>query len=246
MKKLVLLFSLGIFFSFASLSFAQSIQVHDKSGNDVSGTVINIWGDSAYAVQMALPLDVKNISGTTINVKAKKIENSMLPGSSSTICFNGQCYISTVFVSPTAASIAAGANDTTFAGDYRPKGNLGTSIITYVFFKTDDVNDSAWVEAHFNSTPAGLEHYSNAIFEISNPYPNPASSKTTFNYSFPENSKPTFTLSDIAGNKIQDIAIYNTIGVLDIPVSSLSEGIYFYSFYLDGTRLMTKKLIVQK
>lgn len=246
MKKRIFFFSIGVFSLLASLSMAQSLQVLDLDGNDVSSSVINVWGDSAYATLMEAPFDVKNISIGTVDVKAKKIENSMQPGSSNTFCFNGYCYLSSVYVSPTAATIAAGAKDTTFSGDYRPKGNLGQSIIIYVFFRTDDINDSAFVIVLFNATPAGIDLYSSESFEISNPYPNPASSHTSFNYSFPENSSASFTLSDITGNIIKEIPIYNTQGILEVSSSDISEGMYFYSFYLNGKMLMTKKLIIQK
>lgn len=246
MKKYILLFSIGIFSLLDSLSMAQSLQVLDLDGNDVSGYVINVWGDSSYATQMEAPFDVKNISAGIVNVKAKKIENSMQPGSSSTFCWNGYCYLSTVYVSTTAATIASGAKDTTFSGDYKPKGNLGQSIITYVFFRTDNTDDSAFVIVQFNATPVGFELYSSESFEISNPYPNPASSHTSFNYSFPENSSASFALSDITGNKIKEIPLNTTQGVLEVSTNDISEGMYFYSFYLNGKMIMTKKLIVQR
>ncbi|MFH0867539.1 MAG: T9SS type A sorting domain-containing protein [Bacteroidota bacterium] len=246
MKKIIFLFSMGVFSLLASLSMAQSLQVHDLEGNNVSGSVINVWGDSAYVTLMEAPFDVKNISAGTVYVKVKKTEISLQPGSSNTFCFNGYCYLSTVYVSPTAATIAAGAKDTTFSGDYRPKGTLGASIIMYVFFRTDDPNDSAFVIVQFNATPAGLELHSSESLEISNPYPNPASSHTSFNYSFPENSSASFTLSDITGNIIKEIPVYNTQGVLEVSTNDVSEGMYFYSFYIDGKMLMTKKLIIQR
>ncbi len=241
--KLKFLFSIKILFFTLSVSMSQSIQVLDIGGNDVSSSEVNVWGDSSYYTQISLPLDIKNISGTTIDVKVKKIETSVLPGSSNYFCFNGYCYLSGVYVSPSFVTIDADAKDTTFSGDYKPKGNLGVSIITYVFFREDEPDDSAYVVVQYHATPAGINQYSNKIFEISAPYPNPASSHIYFNYCFPENSKAEFILSDIAGNIIKEIPVNNIHGTLEIPTDELSNGMYFYSFYLDGKLLMTKKLI---
>jgi hypothetical protein len=245
MKKRIILFSIGIFAFLSSVTFAQnSLQVLDLAGNDVSTSVVNVWGDSAFATTIAAPFDVKNISGLPVTVRAKKIVGSVPAGSSNTFCFAGQCYISNV--STLTAIIQPGEKDTTFVGDYKPKGNLGQALIMYVFYSTDDPNDSNYVIVQFNATALGLEQYQSEIFEVSEPFPNPASSQTSFLYEFPDNSTASFTLSDITGNIIKEIPIYNTHGILEVPVTDLSEGMYFYTFYVDGKMLMTKKLIIQK
>jgi len=234
MKKYISFFTIGIFFFLASVSNAQSLQVFDRSGNNVSGNTLMVWGDSGYYSQMSIKLDVENITSSTLGVKSKLILSSMQPGSSYQFCFNGNCYIPPTLVCPTTASIASGGTDTTFVGDYKPKGNLGVSLITYVFYRTDIPKDTTFVIVQFNATAVGLEQYSNVDIEISNPYPNPASSQTSFDYNFPENSSASFTLSDIAGNIIKQIPIKNTKGILEVPISDISGGIYFYSFYIDG------------
>jgi hypothetical protein len=245
MKKIRLFLLLSLLSIGFLVSYSQSLQVHNLSGTDVSTSVVDVWGDSAYTTIIAADFDVKNISAATVNIRAKKIENSLQTGSANTFCFAGQCFLSSVDTSTTIASIASGAIDTTFAGDYKPKGHLGASIITYVFFRTDISTDTAFVIVQFNATPAGLEQYATTGFEISSPYPNPASTHASFNYSFPDNASATFTLSDITGNIIKEIPIYNTKGTLEISTADLNGGMYFYSFYLNGVKLMTKKLIVQ-
>jgi hypothetical protein len=243
MKIRVKLFFVGIICSIASSAMAQSIQVLDKSGNDVGGTVINVWDDTSKVISVYF--DLKNISGSTIYCKAKKIENNLLSGSKVSMCFAGHCYLSNTFITPNQDTILPDSLDKTFTGDYNVNGNIGMSIITFVFFRTNNPSDSAFVTVQFNGTGVGLNAINNEVFEISNPYPNPASSHTSFNYSFSENTSASFTLSDITGNIIREIPIYNTQGVLDVSTNDISEGIYFYSFYMDGKMLMTKKLLIQ-
>lgn len=244
MKLRFVLFFAGIFFFFASLSSAQSLQVLDKSGNDVSGTVITAWGDTTNVISVYF--DLKNISGGTVHAKAKKIENSLQSGAKVTMCFAGHCYLSGTYVTPFQDTIETGGLDTTFIGDYKAYGAFGASLITFVFFRTDNPDDSAFVIVQYNATPMGIEQSIEPVFEISSPYPNPASSQISFDYSFPEYSSANFTLSDITGNKIKEVPVYDSKGTLEISTDELSEGMYFYSFYLDGKMLMTKKLIIQK
>lgn len=243
MKIRILLFFIGIC-SFINAGInAQSLQVLDKSGNNISGTVINVWGDTSNVISAYL--DLKNISGSTINTKAKKIENSLQPGAKVTMCFAGHCYLSNTFVTPYQDTIEPGGMDTTFIGDYKAYGALGSSIITFVFFRTDNPDDSAYVIVQFNATPVDIQQFTDPVFEISSPYPNPATSKISFNYNFPENFSASFTLSDITGSIIKEISLYNK-GLLEIPTDGISDGMYFYSFYFNGKMIMTKKLIVQR
>ena len=140
-----------------------SLEVYDKSGNVLSnGTDIYLSGDSSYSTIMVAEFCVKNISTASVSVKAKKILTTIIPGSSNTFCFAGSCYPSGTYVSGSTAIINPGVKDTTFSGDYRPRGHLGESIITYVFFNVADPNDSAWVVVHFNAISAiiqGLQIY---------------------------------------------------------------------------------------
>jgi hypothetical protein len=232
----------------ATSAMPQSLQIFDKSGNYLpNDTNIYIWGDSSYSTTMGVKFDVKNISCCSVSMKVKKIETSLLPGTSNTFCFNGHCYFSSVYVSPDPpATIAIGATDTSFSGDYRPKGHLGESIITYVFFNVNNVNDSAGVVVHFNATPTVINETVIAKAEVSNPYPNPAINYTSFKYRFPENTiHAQFILRDILGFPVKEIEIDNPEGKLLINTTDIKSGIYFYSFYVDDKLILTKKLIVR-
>lgn len=244
MKQRILLLLAGIFLFCATQTSAQSYQVLDKQGNDVTGTVITVWGDTASA--MSVYLDLKNISGNTVYTRAKKIENNLLAGAKVSMCFANHCYLSNVYVTQYQDTILPGDTDKTFSGDYSANGNLGYSLVTFVFFRPSNPSDSAWVQVQFAATPVNIVSSGDPVFEISSPFPNPASSQVSFNYSIPENSSASFTLLDITGSKIKEIPVYNTHGILNIPTNDISEGMYFYSFYLDGKMIITKKLIIQK
>jgi len=244
--KRTLLFIIICEFCFSSI-MSQSLQVLDGTTPVTNGSIYYVWGDSLTGTKMSLKLNLKNISSSTVGVRSKKIETSLISGTSSNMCFAGQCYLSTVFTSLQAATIASNEVDTSFIGEYSPKGHLGESIVTFVFFNTSDTNDSAWVEVRFNATPAGISESTVSNTEISNPYPNPAVDNTTFNYSFAQNTTTAkFVLCDLLGSKVIETEINDLNGVLNVNTSNLNGGIYFYSFYADNKMVLTRKLIVKR
>ena len=225
---------------------SQSMQIWDNSGIVPNGTAIYLWGDSSYLSTLICELQVKNISSGTVSAKVKKIENTIIAGSSNTFCYAGNCFPSNVYVSPTFATIASGATDTTFSSDYKPKGHLGESIITYVFFNIADTTDTAWVVVHFHATLAGINNFITKEPEISEPYPNPAISHTSFDYYLPSNAANTrFVLRNILGSTVNVIDIKNSEGKLILNTADIKSGIYLYSFYINDKLILTKKLIVQ-
>lgn len=249
MKKTTTLF-LNVLIAFMLFSLqmeAQSLQVLDTLGVNVSSTHQYISCDTSSSTLCIIYFDVKNISANTLStVKVKKIEMQLVTGSKNTFCFAGQCYLASTYTSPLSVSIEPNGINETFDGQYKPKGHPGESIIKYVFFDVNNTTDTAFVIVHYNATATGIAPYENNVAVISEPYPNPASTQTSFNYSIPANSSAVFVLSDITGNKIKEIPIYNNSGVFEVPTNDLSNGLYFYSFYIDGKMQKTKKLIIKK
>jgi hypothetical protein len=246
MKRFLSFLILGAFI-FTSNVMSQSLQLSDVSGSVANGTDFYVWGDTITGTLMSQKIGVKNISAASVTVKTKKIETSLIPGTSCNMCFAGQCFLSSVFISNTQATLAPNDTNNTGSIEYKPKGHLGESIVTYVFFDIGNPNDSAWVVVHFNGTPAGISENMISKTEISNPYPNPAVDHTTFNYSFAQNTTSAkFVLCDLLGSKVIETEINDLNGVLNVNTSNLNGGIYFYSFYADNKMVLTRKLVVKK
>jgi hypothetical protein len=244
MKK-NLLFTLSVMFLLSTAAKSQSLQISDNSGTLANGTILHVWGDSSYLNIMKVYLTVKNISTGSVTVKSKKIENSLVPGAEVLFCFHGNCFPSTIFTSLTQSTLAPNAHDTTFTGEYKPDGQIGESIVTFVFFNVANINDSAWVIVHFHSTVLGYNNFLSSNTTISNPYPNPASNFTSFNYTLPNTSdKAKLVLTNILGSVIKEINITGD-GKLTINTSDLNDEVYFYSFFVNDRLIQTKKLIIQ-
>ncbi len=244
MKKLIFIIILYAGIPANSL-MGQNLQLMNGSGNIPNGTTFHIWGDTGTAMSI-VGIHIKNISSGSVTIKAKKIENSLIPGAKCSICFAGSCEFSTTYISSNSSTILPDSVDNSFSGDYSPKGHLGESIITFVFFNINNLNDSAWIVVHFNGSSVGINESVLSKIDISNSYPNPAANYTSFNYSFPVNTlSAKFVLYDLTGFKVNETEIYDKEGKLIINTSQFKDGIYFYNFYVNDKMVLTKKLIVR-
>lgn len=77
-------------------------------------------------------------------------------------------------------------------------------------------------------------------------FPNPANETLKVAYSLPGNVfSATLHLIDQAGHPIEEFIVDSYSDHLDLNVSNLSSGVYFYFIESDGKRSETQKLIVQ-
>lgn len=243
MRKLLYLIS---FLAFSFSASAQNLSLSYAGGALSNNGNIYVYADSGYYNTMESHVYVTNNSSSSISVKVKKFEVTVIPGSENSFCWE-TCYIPTVFVSPTALDIAAGAtNNENFIGDYKPRGMLGETIIRYTFFNVANTNDSVCVNVHYTATPVAVQTYA-ATPTLSNAYPNPASTRVSFNYDLKASANEAFIIiKDITGNEVKREYVSGSNGRLSLNVDDLSEGVYFYSLIIDGKAATTKKLIVQK
>lgn len=74
--------------------------------------------------------------------------------------------------------------------------------------------------------------------------PNPNSTSTRIIYSIPSGfSRAELVINNEAGQKVKQMQL-NKSGLIDIDTSGIRAGTYFYTLYLDGKSIDTKKMIV--
>lgn len=145
MKKRILLLASII----PSLIFAQSLSLSWQQGDIPNNSSITIPGIPSDPV-LNSHIFVTNNTSSTIDVKVKKVELSLVAGSMNTFCW-GICFPPDVYVSPDPLPIGPGATNTDdFIGDYFSNGNLGASIIRYVFFDSNNVTDTTCVNVIYD------------------------------------------------------------------------------------------------
>jgi hypothetical protein len=245
MKKILLsLLCLTLVFS----AFAQSFSLQDTNGIAIpAGSKIQILGDPTAPVITA-KVHVKNNAAEAKEVKVKKLinEGDTLPLTMNYFCW-GVCYGPTTYVSPFPQTIQAGAVNDQFYGDYNPQSIPGKSTITYVFFDMNNVNDSVAVTVEFNASPATADNELPSEICISSAYPNPAINTVCLDYNLPGAfNKASVVISNILGAQVKEVVLYNNSGKVQIPVSDLENGIYFYSVVADNQLVVTRKFVVKR
>ncbi len=199
---------------------------------------IYLFMDSSQYTVQYVQLAVENISNNNLNVKVKKTEISVIPGTENSFCWS-MCYDTSVLVSPHYITIPAHSiNSDDFYGEYYPKGHLGTSIIRYTFFDMNNTTDSASMIAVYVATPVGIEE----LAENNNIllYPNPTSGITNLNVDLGKDF--TIEIFNSLGAKVlQENIISNSI-----DLSLLPEGIYYYRIKENNQIKTNNVLVIQK
>jgi len=220
------------------------------SGSLISQSLEITYADTVVEGHASLSSDVygyihvKNVGSTDQSYKVKRIDkNYNALTDSNAICWD-VCYQTSVSVSPTAIPINVGDSYTGFSGHVYPDMD-GTPIsgpITYVFFASEDPNDSVAFTVTYSLTPNfSVEEEKVDVVSI---YPNPASDWLTVKYSGNSMNR-SFSIKNIVGKAVYTRQLSNNYNEYRIDVSSFIPGVYFYELKEDGKAVETKKLIIR-
>jgi hypothetical protein len=82
---------------------------------------------------------------------------------------------------------------------------------------------------------------------VSNPYPNPSSTSTRIDYSFPDGvSEGEIVFYDIAGNEVKRFKVDKTFSTLLVSTADISVGTYYYQLQTTAQSSEGKKMVVIK
>ncbi len=245
MKK-VLLFS-AAFLLWSAIAFSQSLSLIYENDPIPANHVITTYG-LANAGEMVVEIEIKNNSTSDLTVLAKKVENTLIPGSINTFCWAGLCYAPNVYVSPLSTIIPAGATTAVgeFSGHYDPQTHEGQSSISYVFFDLNNINDSVMVTILYTTGTTGITPNLVQDFDISNPYPNPVNQFVNFDYTLNKYPNASLKVYSLIGSLVNEIEITNQSGTVQMKADRLPEGFYFYVLSSSGKELKTGKFVVSR
>lgn len=235
----------AILVCFTIFAFSQSLEIYHDGVLVPGESAITVLGDPSDPL-IEIEVDVKNISTDTINVIAKKFEISVIPGSTNMFCWL-QCFPPFVFEAPNPDTLYPGEVSSEFNGEYAPAGNAGITIMRYTFFDQNNPNDSVCFYTHFFASSVGVEEIGNETVSVSNAYPNPASSQTSFDYVLPQSaSSATIRIHNLLGAVVREAVLTERSGKATIDISGLNDGVYFYSVVVNNQTIETKRLIVSR
>ena len=245
MKKFLLSLILMVFAGYAS---AQSFSGVPAGTHDVKGD-LNEDGELKF---------VFHVSNNTANAITLQCDRVILEKThdeaSNSVCFGDDCFAP--FSDKTPAIIPANS-EIEFSAHFIPAGTYDDDwnfypfegcamTVQYSFYVNGEDAEPAVVTINFEYTTLSVEDYTDARI-FSNAYPNPAKNMVSFDYDMPVNAKTA------------SVAIYNMMGQevirqnlniggsrLNISVSDLTDGVYFYSLIINNQAVKTNKLVVSK
>ena len=256
MKKLYAL--LALCFSSLLVNSQSSFKILDPDNNetDVTSATLDLWGDPTTDIEKELIL--KNISSSTKTVKLKRVFvsgfNTTLPNQDTLqICWN-VCLAPSWSNTQNAGNVNiladSSANFSTtgigFHSLFSPCSLLGTRVIRYTFWDSNNYSDSASVVVNYHITGVGIADNKLKNFSFSSPQPNPSAGITFIKYDVPAQTKAHIKIFNVAGTEIKDFALEESNGKISVETGSLPNGIYFYSLILQDKVVGTKKLIVSQ
>lgn len=244
MTKWLLLFTLCI---------GMSLQAHSQS-IEISDLDAIVYGEPSASVLTA-HATVKNISSSPINITVDGGHESGAPANANYYFCWFVCYsaipVADHFQIPTnhVVTLQPG-QDTTglFAAYYEPQGEIAIAEFEYCFTNADNAQDQTCVTITFDTQNVGIEDvFTSDNSGISEAYPNPAISNVRMNYSLEQGwNDATIDVYSMLGSKVRTLGINEKSGTVNVDVSSLPAGMYFYTLNVDGDAISTKKMLVTK
>jgi hypothetical protein len=240
----IILLTIGAFFTAKS----QSIQIIDTSGTPSIAQpsyTISVDADSSNARLFW----VKNTTSSPINIQLKSYVVSNLGGDLISYCIGTQCHSAG---QPATANTAIPANGTLTSNglllDFTDFAGVGYSQVLYTLFNpAHPTTDSVSIMITYKiTTITGIK--SNASnYNISNISPNPASNNVSLNYDLKSTTQPaSIKIYNMLGTLVKTASLeaYSTNTKIDI--TSLEEGMYFYSVIVGGKAVKTSRLVVSR
>lgn len=183
-----------------------------------------------------------NIGNDDVYARVSKQILQLANGAHNTFCVANGCYdglISQEFY------VAQGDTITDTLGMFHSAytyAGSGTSLIKYKFYNTSNASDTISFLIRY-SVLTGIA--SNKLADNSlRAYPNPATTSVNIEYNAPE-SHSNLVIKNLTGSTVYKQAVSLGTGKVNVNVSDLPNGIYFYGIESNGKMLNTKKLLIK-
>ena len=222
-----------------------NIHIYDTNHVEITGQSITITGPSD--VQLEGDVLVEQKTGSTTDIGCRRYEISIISGSMNYFCW-WQCYApqnsgtNPVWTAPDPLTMLADSVYHNFHGYHNGLSNPGTATYRYVFYDVNNPNDSAFVDLIFDTWPASVNEV-----EVENSlklFPNPAKDIVNILYQIPNHATAQLVVTDIVGKQVLNTSVSGNKSSYTFSVESFKNGVYFYTFILNGKKISTKKMVV--
>lgn len=260
MKKFLLSLVLLAFAGIASAQTLKFEQAHNyEAFRDIEPGRFEIIADINEMMELAFEMKITNLTDSDILILCEREIVSSNSEAGNNFCF-GNCFgdatsQAEVNLEPgTPLDFSAHFKPYKYDADWNlemmPEGSEMT--VKYTF---SERTLGEWTfEFYFKYDPAAgpydpvfvPENY-NDVEIFSNAYPNPARNVVSFDYNMPYNAQSaSVAIYNMMGQEVirQDVNVGGSR--LDINVSDLTDGVYFYSLIVNNQAVKTNKLVISK
>ena len=245
MKKLLL--SLIVMVFAAQLS-AQSLSFKYEGETVESGATIDIVSDINESFEIVFDLAITNNTENTLTI-VSQIESDPSNITQDYLCW-GNCYMPGIL----EASYQVESDSTrVFNGhcmftdkewNILPVGTVAK--MTYIFFDERNPEEKYTFFVNFKYQPESIADFNSADV-FSNAYPNPANNTVSFDYNMPFNvNSASVAIFNMMGQEVVRQELNLGGSRVDLNVSDLNEGVYFYSLIVNNETVKTNKFVVSR
>lgn len=220
------------------------IEFINHEGVVLNDSTIEISSNDAFAY-LAPEFYARVNTPDTLYMWARKITTYAVPGASIMFCFGGNCFPTETDSSFTEYAFAPGVNEI-FLVEYQPNGNSGQTSLTFELFDLISFNEKVAAQFLVNFAISPNGDFDDQKYYFSEPFPNPATSKTSFKYSLPSsNGNSRIVFRNMLGQIVLNNSINSSDDRLSVDLAALKSGLYMYSVIIDDKVFTTGKLIVK-
>ncbi len=241
----IILLTVGAFFTANAQS---SMQLTDTTGGNltVAQPSYTITVDSGGA--SGFLFYVKNVTSSPINIQLKSYVYLCSVNDALSYCIGTQCHNAGT---PVTVNTSIPAN-----GTLTNNGLLADFVdfdgqsakVKYTLFNPLNSSDSNSVVITYNivSATTGIKQNVNN-YNVSNIAPNPASSNVSLSYDLKSNNQPaTVKIYNMLGTLVKTTPLETYSTNTKIDITSLEEGMYFYSVTVGSKVVKTNRLVVAR
>ncbi|MDH5365576.1 MAG: T9SS type A sorting domain-containing protein [Cyclobacteriaceae bacterium] len=226
--------------SVSCFSQAQDIEIINALGRTYHG---------GLSEEIVAPIKIRNNSDAAVYVFVKRIDDNIGSTQSTNFCWGDECFDKEVNKLPVSKKIESGETVESFLSVLQAGLVSGFSTVKYQVYTRS--NPSLVIEHEITYVVEDKERsntlYSSEELILNEVYPNPVKEYAFIDYQINNSDTETkIVIHNVLGSEIGDFVLNPLEKELKIPVIEYNPGVYFYTLYIDGDGVITKKLVIRR
>lgn len=194
------------------------------------------------------PIRIKNISDRPIYVFIDRVEKVVGSTQITNFCWGEDCYEASIERLPLSKRIEPGEVSDAFISVLQSGLVEGYSTVKYSIYTRSNKQEVVSHEVTYSVKGDRNSHtlYSSNALVFNEIYPNPVREFAIINYKINDpDTKVKVMLHNVLGSVVGTYELSALGQVLKIDTKEFNSGVYFYTLFMDGDGILTKKLIIR-